>query len=79
MIHLQNITFNSVSLDRHYEHVQNRKSRTTRYQVMLNYLITDTVTDVLECVPIRTLLAFVRTSTLHGRIWRVLEKIFAVF
>jgi hypothetical protein len=47
----------------------------------LKSLITDTVTDVAELiyVSLRTLLAFVRTSTLHGRAWRVLEKIFAVF
>jgi hypothetical protein len=43
----------------------------------LKSLVTDTVTDVTEYA-LRTLLAFVRTITLHGRTWRVLEKIFAV-
>jgi hypothetical protein len=42
--------FTATSIDRHYEHVQNRKSLTTRYQVMLKSLITGTVTDVVECV-----------------------------
>jgi hypothetical protein len=47
------------SLDRHYGHVQKSKPLTIRYQVMLTYLTTDT--DVVECIPIRALLAFVRT------------------
>jgi hypothetical protein len=38
------------SLDRHCEHIQKRRCLTTRYQVMLKSLITDTVTDVVECV-----------------------------
>jgi hypothetical protein len=50
----------ATSLDRHCEYVQKRKPMTTRYQVMLKSLITDTVTDVVECV--RTLLAFVRNQ-----------------
>jgi hypothetical protein len=32
------------------------------YQVMLKSLISDIVTDVVQCVAIRTLLAFVNTS-----------------
>jgi hypothetical protein len=39
------------SLDRHWEHVQKRKSLTTRYQVMWKSLITDTETDVVHYVP----------------------------
>jgi hypothetical protein len=38
-------------LDRRCEYIHTRKSRTTRYPVMLKSLITDTVTDVAECVP----------------------------
>jgi hypothetical protein len=38
----------ATSLDRHCEHVQNSKSRTTRYPVMLKSLITDTFTVVVE-------------------------------
>jgi hypothetical protein len=51
MIYLQNtatITRNSIP---HCEHVQKGKPLTTRYQVMLKSLVTDTVTDVVECVP----------------------------
>jgi hypothetical protein len=41
----------ATSLDHHCEYVQKRNSLTTRYQVMLlKSLITDTVTDVVECV-----------------------------
>jgi hypothetical protein len=41
----------ATSLDRHCELVQKTKPRTTRYQVILKFLITDTVIDVVECVP----------------------------
>jgi hypothetical protein len=67
----------AASLDRHCEHVQTRNSATTRCQVTLESLITDTVCDLVECV-LRILLAFVRISTLHGRTWWVLEMIYAV-
>jgi hypothetical protein len=43
---------------------------------MVKSLITDIVTDIVTDV--RTLLAFVRTSTLRGRTWRVIEMIFVV-
>jgi hypothetical protein len=55
----------ATSLNHHCEHLQKRKSRTRMYQVMLKALIICTVTD-LENVSLKTLLAFVRTSTLHG-------------
>jgi hypothetical protein len=51
MIYSQNTATNNSYFTLHCEHVQKTKPLTTRYQVMLKSLVTDTVTDVLECVP----------------------------
>jgi hypothetical protein len=51
MIYQQNTAIlTAASLSRPCEHVQQTKSRARGYQVMLKSLISDTVTDLVECV-----------------------------
>jgi hypothetical protein len=45
---------------------------------MLESVVTDTVTDAIERVPIRPLLAFLMTSTLLDCTWLVYENNFTV-